>query len=736
MTISISDNNPRIAYTATAGQTAFTVPFEFFSDSDLNVYINETLQTITTHYTVSGGSGSTGTVTLTSGATLNDKVVITRDVTLERTTDFPASGPFQVSSLNTELDKIIAMVADLEDLASRGIVLSDSDTTVSVTLPNVTGRAGKVLAFNSTTGAVEAGPTITATQTVADQAADIETCANNISAITAAPTQATNAASSATSAAASATTATTKASEASTSASNASTSETNAASSATSAATSATTATTKASEASTSATNAASSATTATTKASEAATSATNASTSASTATTKASEAATSATNAATSATTATTKATEAASSATAAASSATAAASSQTAAAASAASAASAFDNFDDTYLGSKSSDPTVDNDGDALTSGDLYFNSTANEMRVYDGANWIAATSAGNVSLILYEYTATAGQTTFSGGDDNSATLSYTVDNLQVVMNGVVLDPADFTATNGTSVVLDSGATVGDQINIYAFKSFTTADMVSKTAGGTFSGAVGFGGGITGDVAFDTDTLVVDSTNNRIGVGEDVPLKELSVVGTVRIQSANGDTNGLNISSDANGDAFIDAGYSVSDLKFGINGSERMRLLNSGGLTFNGDTATANALDDYEEGTWTPTLTASGVSGFVYSVQTGLYVKIGQICHFSGRITLSSNGNADSGSNQIFVTSLPFTAASSGNDFCPVTVGFHTSWDLGIRTGLIFPATTSFGLQAAASTSAHSVINAGLVANHTTSTSDIIFAGTYRTV
>ena len=120
----------------------------------------------------------------------------------------------------------------------------------------------------------------------------------------------------------------------------------------------------------------------------------------------------------------------------------------------------------------------------------------------------------------MILYEYTATAGQTTFSGSDDNSATLSYTVDNLQVVMNGVVLDPADFTATNGTSVVLDSGATVGDQVNIYAFKSFTTADMVSKTAGGTFSGAVGFSGGITGDVAFDTNTLKVDSSNNAVGI------------------------------------------------------------------------------------------------------------------------------------------------------------------------------------------------------------------------
>ncbi len=177
MTITIANNNPRIAYTATASQTAFTVPFEFFDASDLNVFINETLKTITTHYTVSGGNGSTGTVTLTSGATVNDKVLITRDVTLERTTDFPTSGPFQVASLNTELDKIIAMMADLNDLAGRGIQLADSDTAVSVILPNVTGRAGKVLAFNSSTGAVEAGPTITDTQTVAQISADISTVA-------------------------------------------------------------------------------------------------------------------------------------------------------------------------------------------------------------------------------------------------------------------------------------------------------------------------------------------------------------------------------------------------------------------------------------------------------------------------------------------------------------------------------------------------------------------------------
>jgi hypothetical protein len=149
----------------------------------------------------------------------------------------------------------------------------------------------------------------------------------------------------------------------------AATSATNAASSATSAASSATTATTQASNASTSATNAA--------------TSETNAASSATAASTSASAASTSATNAASSATTATTQATNASTSATNAANSATAAQTAQAAAEA-------ALDNFDDVYLGAKASDPSVDNDGDALTDGDLYFNTTANQLKYWDGSNW----------------------------------------------------------------------------------------------------------------------------------------------------------------------------------------------------------------------------------------------------------------------------------------------------------------------------------------------------------
>ncbi len=125
--------------------------------------------------------------------------------------------------------------------------------------------------------------------------------------------------------------------------------------------------------------------------------------------------------------------------------------------------------------------------------------------------------------VSLILYEYTATNGQTTFSGSDDNSATLSYTADNLQVVMNGVILDPSDYTASNGTSVVLASGAATNDLINIYAFKSFTTADMVSKTNGGTFAGAVTVPQLNADNIRLDGNTISSTDTNGDITLDPD---------------------------------------------------------------------------------------------------------------------------------------------------------------------------------------------------------------------
>ena len=180
MTISVSDNTPRVSYTVAQGQTqtSFTVSFEFFADADLRVFVDNTLKTITTHYTVSGGNGSTGTVTMSvTGASGGSTVVITRDIALERTTDFPTSGAFNISSLNTELDKLVAIDADVDDTIGRSIRLQDSDATASMELPLKASRVGTVLGFNATTGAVEAGPTIANVNALSAITANINTVA-------------------------------------------------------------------------------------------------------------------------------------------------------------------------------------------------------------------------------------------------------------------------------------------------------------------------------------------------------------------------------------------------------------------------------------------------------------------------------------------------------------------------------------------------------------------------------
>ena len=286
-------------------------------------------------------------------------------------------------------------------------------------------------------------------------------------------------------AASSASAASTSATNAASSASTASTQATNAANSATAAATSATNAANSAAASASSATDAQTAQTAAETAETNAGTSASNAASSASSASSSASTATTQATNAASSASSASTSASNAASSASAANSSAVSAANS-------AAAAATALDNFDDRYLGAKTSDPTVDNDGDPLVTGALYFNSTDGVMKIYDGASWIETSSASVGTMAKFNYTATGGQTVFSGADDNTAVLSLSVGAEIVTLNGVVLEQGtDYTAI-ASAVTLTSGATAGDEVNIYAFGNFTVADVVPASTGGTFQSNV----------------------------------------------------------------------------------------------------------------------------------------------------------------------------------------------------------------------------------------------------
>jgi len=171
------------------------------------------------------------------------------------------------------------------------------------------------------------------------------------------------------------------------------------------------------------------------------------------------------------SATAAATSATAAATSATAAASSATGAASSATSAATSATAAAASYDTFDDRFLGAKSSDPSADNDGDALATGALYFNSSSNAMKVYTGSAWAAvAPTATSVSISqisdlhanLDSFFATPSSANLiSAVTDETGTGALVFATSPTLVTPALGTPASGVLTNATGLPLTTGVT-----------------------------------------------------------------------------------------------------------------------------------------------------------------------------------------------------------------------------------------------------------------------------------
>lgn len=354
---------------------------------------------------------------------------------------------------------------------------SQTLTNKTLTSPTVNGGTISGAAITSVSSPTNGGDAANKTyvDSILGSATSAATSATAAAAsATAAASSATSASGSATSATSSASTASTQATNAASSASAASTSATNAASSASSASTSASTATTKASEAATSATNAASSASSASSSASSASTSATNAASSATSASNSAATVAgqvgsglardmgsitesdtttgdwvslSDITNAASSsATAAATSASNASTSASNAATSATNASNSASAASTSASNAAASYDSFDDRYLGAKSSAPSVDNDGNALLTGALYFNSTTPGMYVWTGSAWTVMATSGDIESV------TAGTGLSGGGTAGAVTVSLDTSSAYVVPSQSS-NAGKFLTTDGTS-------------------------------------------------------------------------------------------------------------------------------------------------------------------------------------------------------------------------------------------------------------------------------------------
>ena len=627
--------------------TTFAYQFKILQDSDLQVIIRssngtETTKSLSTHYTVTGAGGNSGTVVFTSGniPASGETVVIRRNVPQTQVIDYIANDPFPAETHEEGLDRGTLVAQQISEEADRSIKLSRTNTMASTEFTvGATDRANKILSFDSAgelavaseLGSFKGNWSASTSYAVRDMVKDTST--NNIFMANTAHTS---------------------------SGSQPLTSNTDAAkwdlivdaATATSAASTATTqagiATTKAGEAATSAATATTQANTATTQAN--------------TATTKASEAATSATGA------------ENAKNA-----------------------AEAALDTFDDKFLGSKSSDPTVDNDGNALTDGALYFNTTLNVMKVYDLGNtqwkqlvpttsqqanidtvaanntnittvagqisptnnissvasnatniglvggsianvnlvggsignvnevgnnmgtvnefgeryrvassaptssldvgdlyfdttqnelkvykssgWSAAGSTINGTSARFNYVATANQTTFTGADTAGNTLAYDAGFVDVYLNGSkLLNGTDVTVTSGTSVVLASGATVGDIIDIVGFGTFNVASIAaSSITSGTLAVARGGTGKTTSDLSGQQGkALVVNSSQNGFDLSNTSSAEvygfNTNASGNLIVTTTGGGAD--NISS-ATYDAFEDKFFASTGFTFSVNAS-----------------------------------------------------------------------------------------------------------------------------------------------------------------
>ena len=185
-TFDVNNQVRKVQSTANGSVTDFSFAFQVNATSDIQVYVDNVLQTETTHYSIinsSAGAGlntnGTGTVRFGTAPANGKTVAIKSDVPIGRTSVYTAGGNITAASLEDDFDTIEMKLGDGAEALRRVVIAPVGDPdNVSMTLPTKANRLGKVLAFNATTGNPEAGPDIADVSTVAAASADIQTVAH------------------------------------------------------------------------------------------------------------------------------------------------------------------------------------------------------------------------------------------------------------------------------------------------------------------------------------------------------------------------------------------------------------------------------------------------------------------------------------------------------------------------------------------------------------------------------
>jgi len=247
---------------------------------------------------------------------------------------------------------------------------------------------------------------------------------------------------------------------------------------------------------------------------------------------------------------------------------------------------------------------------------------------------------------------FTATSSQTSF-------ATIGYTPQFLDVYLNGVKLvDGTDFTATNGSDVVLTTGAASGDVLEVVSYSTYEvnsqnyTGGLTVDNDGATV---------LTVDRAT-SDGTIIDVQKNGTTVGS------IGVVASDRLYIATDDSADSGLAFDGDNSriyACTSSGASSDNTTDLGSGTQRFKDLYLSGGVYLGGTGAANKLDDYEEGTWTAGCTVGSCAG-----GNTTYTKVGDLVTVTGRVNTFSNIGVAS---QVSITGIPFSISGdwSGSMF-----------------------------------------------------------------
>ena len=318
------------------------------------------------------------------------------------------------------------------------------------------------------------------------------------------------------------------------------------------------------------------------------------------------------------------------------------------------------------------------------------------------------------------VFHFLASNGDTSVSGADADGKSLSFADGNfIDVYLNGVRLKSGeDYNTGTANTIAGLSALNANDEVNVVVYDTFTVADTVQASTGGTFSGDVTTTGtfNVTGDTAAGDDAsigftsvegliLTGQGTTNDVTIKNDADNAVIQVpTGTTNVTMAGtldvtSDITGSTLNADGDTSAGDNAaiGYTASEglILTGQGSTDDITIKNDAdttvvnvatggtdveisagnilfgtadkGVYLGVTSATAsNLLDDYEEGTWTPSITRSGTAMTSQNLASeASYRKVGSLVHIQFDIEITAIGSG--GNESAFISGLPFTSASS---------------------------------------------------------------------